>query len=39
MSGPKKGVPKEFSLLGVWFTELTLYKPFSWALKEKVDLL
>ena len=32
-------VPKEFGLLGVWFTEFTLYQPFSWALKEKVDLL
>ena len=30
---------QDFGLLGVWFTEFTLYQPFSWALKEKVDLL
>ena len=30
MSGPKKvSVPKDFRLLGVWFTEFTLYQPFS----------
>jgi len=32
-------VTKDFGLLGVWFTEFTLYQPFSWALKEKVALL